>query len=59
MKPMMFAGVFNMNMLHYECNKTVESFFDLIHQRNLTPTINQTINHQGQEKIQQRQLIIL
>ena len=41
MKHMMFAGDFNMNVLDYEYNGKVESFFDLMmYQRNLIPTIN-------------------
>ena len=40
MKHMMFAGVFNMNVLDYEYNGKVKSFFGLIYQRNLKPTIN-------------------
>ena len=40
MKHMMFAGDFNMNVLDYEYNSQVKSFFDLIYQRNLIPTIN-------------------
>ena len=40
MKHMMFAGDFNINVLDYEYNRTVKSFFDLMYQRNLTPTIN-------------------
>ena len=32
---MMFAGDFNMNVLDYECNRKVKSFFDLMYQRNL------------------------
>ena len=37
---MMFAGDFNMNVLDYEYNGKVQSFFDLMYQRNLIPTIN-------------------
>ena len=40
MKHMMFAGDFNMNVLDYEYNGKVKSFFDLMYQRNLIPTIN-------------------
>ena len=40
MKYMMFAGDFNMNVLDYEFNGKVKSFFDLMYQRNLIPTIN-------------------
>ena len=41
MKHMMFAGDFNMNvLLDYEYNGKVKSFFDLMYQRNLIPTIN-------------------
>ena len=40
MKHMMFAGDFNMNMLDYEYNRKVKSFFNLMYQRNLIPTIN-------------------
>ena len=40
MKHMMFAGDFNVNVLNYEYNGKVKSFFDLMYQRNLIPTIN-------------------
>ena len=40
MKHMMFAGDFNMNVLDYEDNGKVKSFFDLMYHRNLIPTIN-------------------
>ena len=40
MKHMMFAGDFNMNVLDYEYNRKVKSFFDLMYQHNLIPTIN-------------------
>ena len=40
MKHMMFAGDFNMNVLDYQFNGKVKSFFDLMYQRNLIPTIN-------------------
>ena len=40
MKHMMFAGDFNMNVLDYEYNGKVKSFFNLMYQRNLIPTIN-------------------
>ena len=40
MKHRMFAGDFNMNVLDYEYNGKVKSFFDLMYQRNLIPTIN-------------------
>ena len=40
MKNMMFAGDFNINMLDYEYNKKTKSFFDLLYQCNLIPTIN-------------------
>ena len=40
MKHMMFAGDFNVNVLDYEYNGKVKSFFDLMYQRNLIPTIN-------------------
>ena len=40
MKHMMFAGGFNMNVLDYEYNRKVKSFFDLMYQHNLMPTIN-------------------
>ena len=40
MKHVMFAGDFNMNVLDYEYNRKVKSFFDLMYQRNLIPTIN-------------------
>ena len=40
MKHMMFAGDFSMNVLDYEYNGKVKSFFDLMYQRNLIPTIN-------------------
>ena len=40
MKHMMFAGDFNMNVLDYEYNGKVQSFFDFMYQRNLMPTIN-------------------
>ena len=42
MKHMMFAGDFNINLLDYEYNRKVESFFDLMYQRNLIPTINKS-----------------
>ena len=35
-----FAGDFNINVLDYENNGKVKSFFDLIYRRNLTPTIS-------------------
>ena len=40
MKHMMFAGDFNINVLDYEYNGKVKSFFDLMYQRNFIPTIN-------------------
>ena len=40
MKHMMFAGDFNMNVLDYEYNGKVKSFFDVMYQRNLIPAIN-------------------
>ena len=40
MKLMMFAGDFNMNVLDYEYKRKVKSFFDLMYQRSLIPTIN-------------------
>ena len=40
MKHMMFAGDFNINVLDYEYNGKVKSFFDLMYQRNLIPIIN-------------------
>ena len=40
MKHMMFAGDFNMNVLDYEYNGKVKSFFDLVYQCNLIPAIN-------------------
>ena len=40
MKHIMFAGDFNMNVLDYEYNGKIKSFFDLMYQRNLIPTIN-------------------
>ena len=40
MKYMIFARDFNMNVLDYEYNRKVKSFFDLMYQRNLIPTIN-------------------
>ena len=40
MKHMMFAGDFNMNVLDHEYNRKVKSFFDLMYQPNLIPTIN-------------------
>ena len=40
MKHMMFAGDFNISVLDYEYNKKTKSFFDLLYQRNLIPTIN-------------------
>ena len=40
MKHMMLAGDFNMNVLDYEYNRKVKSFFDLMYQRNLIPTVN-------------------
>ena len=40
MKHMMFAGDFNMNLLDYEYNGKAKSFFDLMYERNLIPTIN-------------------
>ena len=55
MKNMVLAGDFNMNVLDYEYSTNVNSFFDLIYQRNLIPTIN---NQLASEKIQQRPLII-
>ena len=36
----MFAGDFNMNVLDYEYNRKIKSFFDLMYQRKLIPTIN-------------------
>ena len=36
----MFAGDFNMNVLDYELNRKVKSFFDLMYQRNLIPIMN-------------------
>ena len=39
---MVLAGDFNMNVLDYEYNTKVNSFFDLIYQRNLIPTINKS-----------------
>ena len=46
MKHMMFPGDFSMNILDYEHNGKVKSFFDLMYQRNLIPTINkQQINN--------------
>ena len=40
MKHMIFAGGFNMNVLDYEHNGKAKSFFDLMYQRNLIPTIS-------------------
>ena len=40
MKHMTFAGDFNVNMLDYEYNRKVKSFFDLMYQRNLISTIS-------------------
>ena len=40
MKHMMFARDFKMNVLGYELNRKVKSFFDLMYQGNLIPTIN-------------------
>ena len=37
---MMFTGDFNTNLLDYKHNGKVKSFFDLMYQRNLIPTIN-------------------
>ena len=37
---MMFGRDFNINVLNYEYNRKVKNFFDLMYQRNLTPTIN-------------------
>ena len=39
-KHMKFVGDFNMNVLDSEYNSKVKSFFDLMHQQNLIPTIN-------------------
>ena len=39
MKHVMFAGNFTINVLDYEFNRKVKSFFDLTYQRNLIPTI--------------------
>ena len=36
----MFAGDFNINVLDYEYNRKVKSFFDLMYQHNLIPIIN-------------------
>ena len=36
----MFAGDFNINVLDYEYNGKVKSFFDLMYRRNLAPTIS-------------------
>ena len=54
MKHMMFAGDFDMNLLDYEYNKKVKSFFNLMYQRNLIPTINKPIRV---GKIEQRLMI--
>ena len=35
MKHMMFARDFNINVLDYEYNRKVKSFFNLMYQRNL------------------------
>ena len=35
----MFAGDFNRNVQEYEYNKKFKSFFNLMYQRNLIPTI--------------------
>ena len=51
MKHMTFPGDFNMNVLDYEYNRKVKSFFNLMYQRNLIPTINKPA---GVGKIQQR-----
>ena len=37
---MKFAEDFNMNVLDPEYNSKVKSFFDLMYQQNLIPTIN-------------------
>ena len=37
---MTLAGDFNINALDYEQNKKVQSFFNLMYQYNMMPTIN-------------------
>ena len=37
---MILAGDFNNNTLDYKQNKKVQSFFNLIYQYNMIPTIN-------------------
>ena len=37
---MILAGDFNINALDYEQNKKLQSFFDLMYQYNMIPTIN-------------------
>ena len=37
---MMFAGDFDLSVFDYEYNNKVKSFFDLVYQHNLIPTIN-------------------
>ena len=50
----MFARDFNMNVLDYENNRTVKSFFGFMYQSNLIPTINKPTRV---GKTQQRLLI--
>ena len=40
LKNMIFAGDFNISALDYEQNKKVKSFFNLMYQYNMIPTIN-------------------
>ena len=50
----MFARDFNMNVLDYKYNRTVKSFFGLMYQSNLIPSINKPTRV---GKTQQRLLI--